>query len=189
MALTIEQMARLYEIVKENNCNAKRGFEKASVEFGATVHTIRNTWYNKGLADKLKNEVKNHRGSLYSKYFGKNMPRSDIEMDDESSNIETVKVVEEVKQTESVSDITEMFNNVFNNYSKIKEKLSNTMKENEELKKRNVQLEEDYNGLMSIINRARILYVDETIADPQIFKMEKTGHLNRLDSSKGKVYL
>ncbi len=192
MALTIEQRERLYEIVKENNYNAKRGFEKASIEFGGvTVSTIRNTWYNKGLADTLRNEIKKGaRRPVYTKYFENTIkPRSDIEIDDDSHiSKETVKPIEENK-TESISDISEMFNNVFNNYSKIKEKLNSIMKENEELRKRKDQLEEDYNGLMSIINKARVLYVNETITDPQIFKMEKTGNLNRLDSSKGKVYL
>ena len=191
VALTIEQRERLYEIVKETNYNAKKGFEKASTEFGVTVSTIRNTWYNKGLADTLRNEIKKGvRRPVYNKYFENAIkPRSDIEIDDDSHISKgTVEPIEENK-AESISDISEMFNNVFNNYSKIKEKLNSIMKENEELRKRNDQLEEDYNGLMSIINKARVLYVNETITDPQIFKMEKTGNLNRLDSSKGKVYL
>jgi hypothetical protein len=173
MALTLEQQERLVEIVRTTGGIARRGFIKASEEFGQSVAVMRNAWYNKNLSSKLRQKNR----MLVEQHYGK-VEQMTLDLR-----------VEQVKDNTDLSDVSQLFDSVFNNYTAIKNKLDEVMEENKTLKEKCVKMENDYSELMTIINKARVLYVNESVIEPtpQKFKMERNGELNR--EHKDKTYI
>lgn len=187
IVVTEIQVSRMIELV-EKHSKIYMGLQEASEEFGTSFYILRNLWYKLNLTQRLSNKfLKNSRIKM-----------SRQELENAVAPTPTQVEANFVVANNPVAEATQFINTIISDYERTKRQVERLQEENGRLSSLTAKLEQkfqeaqatsssvtqDYQELLSIINKARIAHVDDSL-DLRLrsrtvglnLKMERNGNL------------